>query len=134
MQKMEKLFLDEVRTSPSILLPLTPAEWVGKPKYISATRILITYGGGIGGASYNEFVEVIDDIKPNTFINVKRVVDGKFFTINTKYIVEIENFDIAYMQFFSENGNYQKGIYHAYYLTEVGHKFEFLESDGITKI
>lgn len=73
---------------------LTPSTWIGEPKYKLITRIHMTCGGGIGGSSWEEYVERMEEFPTNKIIKVKRY-DGKELFINTSYIVKTENFKLA---------------------------------------
>jgi hypothetical protein len=52
---------------------------------------------------------------------------GKNKIINKRYIVDIEDFDIAFAEYNSENYNFEKGIYTCYYLVEPGHELTLVD-------
>lgn len=122
---MIKKYLKEVNTNEVVGVPMTPSEWIGDVEYIPVSKIRITCGGGMGGASWDEYVEMIEDIPTDKMIKVKRVIDNKELIINPRYIVTSENYEIAHRKLDSCNPHYTMGIYDVYILTEYGHRFVF---------
>ena len=74
--------------------PKTPSTWIGEPKYTPVTRIKISCGGGMGGASWYEYVHKVTEIPANTLVKFKRF-DGKEFMLNTSFVVCAEDFTLA---------------------------------------
>lgn len=89
----------------TIGFPMTPSRWVGDIAYRPMTQIHMTCGGGLGGASWEEYVERIDldDIKPDAMLKVEKY-DGTVMVINTKYIVSARS-DITMYEFIIDTDN-----------------------------
>ena len=71
-----------------------PSYWMGQPEYLPITRIKLSCGGGIGGASWYEYVYRVNEIPSNIIVKFKRY-DGKEISINTAFIVKAEDFKLA---------------------------------------
>ncbi|WP_405286476.1 hypothetical protein [Methanobrevibacter sp.] len=93
--------------NPLIYLPCTPAHWTTEPEYKEITRIHLTAGGGMGGSSWNEYVEKIDNIESNKIQKFTRI-NGKQILLNTHYITDAENFTLITAAFYNENPNAYK--------------------------
>lgn len=74
--------------------PKTPSKWKCFPEYTLITKVRMTCGGGLGGASWYEYVYRLDEIPTNKIIEVKRY-DGKMIRLNTAYVVSTEDFKLA---------------------------------------
>ena len=74
--------------------PTTPSTWKCFPEYTLITRVRMACGGGLGGASWYEYVYRLDEIPTNKIIEVKRY-DGKTIRLNTAYMVSAEDFKLA---------------------------------------
>lgn len=74
--------------------PTTPSTWKCFPEYTLITRVRMACGGGLGGASWYEYVYRLDGIPTNKIIEVKRY-DGKTIRLNTAYMVSAEDFKLA---------------------------------------
>ena len=74
--------------------PTTPSTWKCFPEYTLITRVRMACGGGLGGASWYEYVYRLDEIPKNKIIEVKRY-DGKTIRLNTAYMVSAEDFKLA---------------------------------------
>lgn len=79
-----------------VILHKTLSKWIGAT-YKSITRIRLSCGGCIGGASWFEYVEKLDNIEPNTIVKCRRF-DGKEIRINTAFVVDTEDFTLATVQ------------------------------------
>ena len=74
------------------------AEWVGKIQYKKISRMHIARKNNQAQDYITEYVELLlDDISSKQFVTLKRC-DGSMFTINTSYIIDIENFWMATAQ------------------------------------
>lgn len=71
-----------------------PSHWKDNPEYMLITKVYMSCGGGMGGSSWYEYVERLEDIPSNEIIKVKRY-DGKELLINTSWVVSAENFKLA---------------------------------------
>lgn len=79
------------------------SEWLEDVEYIPITRLHLSCGGGMGGASWYEYVLQTDEARnlpANEIITVRRY-DPKYkyqcksIQINTRFVVDAEDFKIA---------------------------------------
>lgn len=112
--------------------PMTPSKWVSdKPSYKKVTRIKITCGGGMGGASWYEVIDRIDlnDLMQRSYIVTKNW-EGKEIGINLSYVVKAEQFTLATAILDSQNGNYVIGHHQYNWLIEDDHKIKLSDNFG----
>jgi len=102
-------------------LPKTPARWDGDPVFTPITRITMTCGGGMGGSRWYEYVKRMPH-SDMTGLKTVLDVDGKEKTVNTAYVVEMEDFTLVNCFYISNNSNFQKGMW----------VFSMLVEDGTT--
>lgn len=111
-------------------LPKTPAKWVGNPKYTKVWLILLTFGGGMGGANRYEVVrrDETKEVKVGdvTLIEYNRE-NGKKVTLNPRYIVSIEDFTLVRATYDSRNPNFPMGKYTEEFLTKDDVKVQLVE-------
>ena len=69
-----------------IYFPLTPCEWLDKPKVEKIIVVRMSCGGGMGGSRWNEYL-LDDDIKDG--LNTYTRVDGIKVKINSAYVVRV---------------------------------------------
>ena len=84
----------EYRKDAKLGKSVTPSSWLRKPDYTPITRIRLSCGGGMGGSSWYEYIERLENIPSNEVIKVKRY-DGKEIYINTSWVVMAEDFKLA---------------------------------------
>ena len=61
----------------------------------------------MGGSSWNEYVEKIDNIESNKIQEFTRI-NGKQILLNTRYITDAEDFTLITAAFYNENPNAYK--------------------------
>ena len=93
---MKYLKGDEIR------FPSTPSEWIGAPSYKKATQLLVSYGGGMGGANMRIYVERVHDFLDNKLQNFK-LLDGKIINVNTAFIVKAEDYTVVSAKYYNTN-------------------------------
>lgn len=110
-------------------LPYLPAKWVGKEKYTKILKVRMTCGGGMGGASWYEYIKEIpmEELINNDKLVVK-TFDGEEKLINTRYLVKAERFTIVTRKFYNENSNFDIGEYTANWLIPYGTKVTFKDT------
>ena len=105
-------YLERPRTADNrvIGLPMTPSEWLGKPRRRTVVRLKMTCGGGMGGCSWDEFVEdmPLEGLRDRTRL-VTEDIDGKEILLNLDYLVKAERLDILERDMVTSNPNYFKG-------------------------
>ena len=86
-------------------LPNTPSKFIGMAKVIKIKKVKMTCGGGIGGASWDEYVV---DFPETPKCDLIKVTDykGKKMTLNTRYIVKVTDSQIVMIATDSKNPNY----------------------------
>lgn len=100
-------------------LPLTPAT-IEKVYVNVVSKILITYGGGMGGAHkiiYSSGIIGDNMLKNTDHISIK-TLDGEHIVIYTKYIVTIQNVRVITLVGVHDNHNFKKK--HFLTQTEIG--------------
>lgn len=97
--------------------PISPSSWADSPEYIKITRVLMTCGGGIGGAQWNEYIRRISNIKSNE-IQEFDAFDGRKVLLNSSFIVKADNYTLVKVKIDSKNPSYPIGIHTYYYLVE----------------
>ena len=109
---MKLLSGDEIR------FPSTPSEWIGEPFYEPVTELLVTYGGGMGGANMRVYVERVEDLKNNQLQRFTRR-GGKQIVLNTQYIVKAENYTVVSAKYYNTRWEQYGTV-------------EYLTEDGVT--
>ena len=80
-------------------LPCAPSSKIGEEKH-KAKKVLLTYGGGMGGAHKDIFIKD-KEIKYNTH-GIAKVIDiftNEVVEINAKYVVSANDIDLLFMKF-----------------------------------
>lgn len=80
-------------------LPCAPSRKVGEEKH-HAKKVLLTYGGGMGGAHKDIFIKD-KEIKYNThgIAKVTNIFTNEIIEINAKYVVSANDIDLLFMKF-----------------------------------
>lgn len=105
--------------------------WVGEPKIHPVTVIEMTCGGGMGGSSWSECVERVEDgFEPNSLQQFTNI-DGKKIILNTSFIVKIQNYQMVTVE--------EKDSHHNYYysidlLVEEGEEIEIIDDKKLHTI
>ena len=94
-------------------LPNTPSRFVGKPKVIKVKRVKMTCGGGMGGASWDEYIVDLPESTEQGLIKVTNY-KGEKMTLNTRYVVKIVDSQIVAITTDSQNPNFygKKSFYY----------------------
>lgn len=82
--------------------PCTPCKWTSEIRYKKISKLLITYGGGMGGSKRIEYVERVKNINNDSIQSFVRF-DGKTIKYNTRYIVSIEDFTMVSIDYETTN-------------------------------
>lgn len=77
-----------------ICAPCSPSSLISS-KSEKCLKISVTAGGGMGGSFWQEFGTTKDDVKNGGFITIKDVVTKKTKTINTAFIVKVEEVKVV---------------------------------------
>ena len=106
--------LKEVYEKDTIGMPMTGgnSKWKDDElKNIPILDVSLTAGGGMGGSFWHEYIYgvTLNDFCGSSKIMIVKTLNGDEIAINTKYIVKIEEFDLAYGIFHNENSNYEIG-------------------------
>ena len=80
-------------------LPCSPAKKVEEERH-HAKKVLLTFGGGMGGAHRDIFIKD-KDIKYNThgIAKVTNIFTNEVMEINSKYVVSANDIDLLFMKF-----------------------------------
>lgn len=101
-------------------LPCAPSSKIGEEKH-SAKKVLLTFGGGMGGSHKEIFIKD-KDIKYNTH-GIAKVIDvftNEVVEINAKYVVSSNDIDLLFFKFdTTEISNYHEKKYKYTELIEV---------------
>ena len=118
-------FEDDVLNSTQLWLarPVSPSTWVGSPEYMKVTRLLMTCGGGLGGAQWKEYVMRVDSIRSNE-IQGFETFDGRRVLLNSSFIVKADDYTLVKVLLDNQNYNYPNGVHTYYYLVEDGARVE----------
>ena len=94
-------------------LPNTPSKFVGKAKVIKVQKVKMTCGGGMGGASWDEYIVDFPESIESGLVKVTNH-KGKKMTLNTRYIVKIVDSQIVVITTDSQNPTYygKKSFYY----------------------
>jgi hypothetical protein len=128
--KLTRIYFDRIYTDDIVKPPMTPGKWVSDINYIPVSRIGMSCGGGVGGSFWYEYItnfDVRSFLSSRDDMILVKTWKGKNKIINKRYIVDIEDFDIAFAEYNSENYNFEKGIYTCYYLVEPGHELTLVD-------
>ena len=98
--------------------PVSPAHWIGKPRYEDWMELTVTSGGGMGGSKWHEYIQP-QQLPSNQIIYVD-TIDGHTIQINTAYIVKAEQVKIVFATYRSDNPNFQRGLYRVRWITPYG--------------
>lgn len=116
--KLEINKLDKIITKGWIGVPRTPGQWAAEPEYKTVTCITIKGPLGYTGNNHRG-IEIVEEVTTTELVyNMKnnkplvvKTYDGRYITLNTKYMVKAENFTIATRKYLSNNTNFKTGIY-----------------------
>ena len=92
-----------------------PSKWIKEPEIKPITKLLLTYGGGLGGQNIIEYVEQTDNIQPNTLQKFTRIT-GKEIILNTTYLISAENYELVTVTYNTQNKYRTPGIHKEHYL------------------
>lgn len=87
-------------------LPNTPSRFIGKARVMKVKRVKMTCGGGMGGASWNEYVLDFPETPKHDLIKVTNY-KGEKMTINTAYVVKIMDSQIVAIVTDSQNPTFR---------------------------
>ena len=96
-------------------LPNTPSKFVGKAKVLKVKKVKMTCGGGMGGASWDEYVVDFPETPKCDLIKVTNY-KGEKMTLNTRYVVKVTDSQIVIITTDSQNPHYY-GTKRFYYET-----------------
>lgn len=119
-----------VYTKDTMGVPCTPGYWISdKVTYEPITMLRISCGGGIGGAQWCEYVKRIsfEDLCNNEKIIVE-TVDGEKIWINTRWVVEAHQYNIAKAVYHSDNKDSYTGDNEFCRLVEEGHTIKLIDT------
>ena len=108
--------------------PMTPSEWSGEPVFTEITRVKVSCGGGMGGASWYEYVKKIPMcFNFENMIPMERI-DGKYISVNPKWIVMTEDFMFVRVPYTTKHPEYSKKPNRILeFLIEPGAEIEFVD-------
>lgn len=117
----------------SFYLPNTPSYFVGKVDIKRVKKIRMTCGGGMGGCSWYEYI-LCDTMPDDLSYGLINVVNykGEKITLNTSYVVKIEEKEVASIVTNSQNP-YHSGIKKFFYEIPCGEKVEICNKYGETE-
>lgn len=75
-------------------MPCSPSYMVSS-ETLKVKKVLVSYGGGMGGASKTYFCTEVYEPKPAESMRVLTLLTGEIVHVNGKYIVEIKNRDVV---------------------------------------
>lgn len=96
-------------------LPNTPSRFVGNAKVIKVQKVRMTCGGGMGGASWYEYVVDFPETPRHDLVKVTNY-KGEKMTLNTAYVVKVEDSQIVAITTDSKNPTFY-GMKSFYYET-----------------
>lgn len=131
-KKLEINELSEVREKETIGFPRSPGYWAGKEEYKKVTIITMTCGGGLGGSKWEEIVEYVSQTVLSNHMEKGKPLsvttyDGRKILINLNYMVKAENFTIVEKKFYSNNTNFETGLYTCRWLLPLDEKVRFVD-------
>lgn len=91
-------------------LDFGPSCWTcAEPKYTDVTKLMLTFGGGMGGGRRTLYItEGRDQLKPDTLVEVTSFPTMEKQTINTKFMVVAEDAVIASVTFKTQHWDIAK--------------------------
>lgn len=119
----------DVYTVSTLKRPMTPSKWIGGVSYQPITRIKMTYGVGLGGSVWYEYIErlpleVLANLNGGA---VFKTWDGREVMLNASYMVKAEQYTVASAVLDSQNPNHPQCEYKYCYLVEDGHRLTLVE-------
>lgn len=84
--------------------PVTPSKWTGTPEYKKISKVTYESGRTIRTVYVHRIFD--DELKTNEIITFYRV-DGKAIKLNTRYIIEIEDFTLVTIEYVTLNPVYE---------------------------
>lgn len=75
-------------TDGKIYYPKTPCEWVGKPKVSKILDVLVSCGGGMGGAQWHEYIT--DKKVSGVGLHDYKRIDGTKVSLNSRWVVKVD--------------------------------------------
>ena len=114
-------------------LPNTPSYFVGKVDIKRVKKVKMTCGGGMGGCSWYEYI-LCDTMPEDLSYGLINVVNykGEKITLNTSYIVKIEEKEVANIVTNSQNP-YHSGVKKFFYESPCGEEVELCNKYGKTE-
>jgi hypothetical protein len=95
----------EIWTSNIMRMDFSPAKWTyKKPTYHELTHVKLSYGGGMGGANRDLYIEETRDfLTPHSLIEVRNFFTDEVETINTDFVVYAKDIIIAEVTYKTQN-------------------------------
>lgn len=128
-------FKDGLYTHDTLGFPYNPSNWsTEEESVIPVFRIRMTCGGGMGGASWYEYVrkggDTLADVQAkmnsNPINRFKHYNDNGAILISTNFVVSIDECCVHIKKGYNENPYYEKGWYEVHTLTKSGHPLQYV--------